>query len=82
MSAGEVMADILTYRAFIARGGVTLSGGEPLLQPAFTCAVLDGCREQRLHCALDTSVCRAAGARRPGDRPRGSGVAGHQGAGG
>ncbi len=55
MSAGEVMADILTYRAFIARGGVTLSGGEPLLQPAFTCAVLDGCREQRLHCALDTS---------------------------
>ena len=55
MTAGEVLADILTYRPFIARGGVTLSGGEPLLQPAFTCAVLDGCREQRLHCALDTS---------------------------
>ncbi len=55
MTAGEVMADILTYRAFIAHGGVTLSGGEPLLQPAFTCEVLDGCREHRLHSALDTS---------------------------
>ncbi len=55
MTAGEVMTDILTYRAFIARGGVTLSGGEPLLQPAFTREVLEGCREHRLHSALDTS---------------------------
>ena len=55
MTAGEVLADILTYRNFIARGGVTLSGGEPLLQPAFACELLDGCREQRLHSALDTS---------------------------
>jgi pyruvate formate lyase activating enzyme len=55
MTAGDVMADILTYRPFIARGGVTLSGGEPLLQPDFACALLDGCREHRLHSALDTS---------------------------
>lgn len=55
MTAGEVLADILTYRPFIRRGGVTLSGGEPLLQPAFACELLDGCREQRLHSALDTS---------------------------
>ena len=55
MTVGEVLADILTYRHFIARGGVTLSGGEPLLQPAFACELLDGCREQRLHTALDTS---------------------------
>jgi pyruvate formate lyase activating enzyme len=55
VTAGEVLADILTYRAFIRRGGVTLSGGEPLLQPDFACALLDGCREQRLHSALDTS---------------------------
>ena len=55
MTAGEVLADILTYRNFIARGGVTLSGGEPLLQPAFACELLDGCRENRLHSALDTS---------------------------
>jgi len=55
VTSGEVLADILTYCAFIRRGGVTLSGGEPLLQPAFACALLDGCREQRLHSAIDTS---------------------------
>jgi hypothetical protein len=34
----EVMAEIEKYRAFIttAGGGVTLTGGEPLLQSAFT----------------------------------------------
>lgn len=55
MSVGEIVADILTYRPFIRRGGVTLTGGEPLLQPAFVCALLDGCREHRLHTAIDTS---------------------------
>jgi pyruvate formate lyase activating enzyme len=55
MTSGEVMDDILTYRPFIKRGGVTLSGGEPLLQPAFACEMLDGCRENRLHSAIDTS---------------------------
>jgi len=55
MTAGAVMADILTYRPFIKRGGVTLSGGEPLLQPAFACEILDGCRENRFHSAVDTS---------------------------
>ncbi len=55
MTTGEVLADILTYRAFIRRGGVTLSGGEPLLQPDFTRELLDGCREQGLHTAIDTS---------------------------
>jgi len=55
MTAGEVIADILTYRPYIARGGVTLSGGEPLLQPEFACEVLDGCRRHKLHTAIDTS---------------------------
>ena len=55
VTAGDALADILTYRPFIARGGVTLSGGEPLLQPGFACELLDGCREHGLHTALDTS---------------------------
>lgn len=55
MTAGEVMTDILTYRPYIKRGGVTLSGGEPLLQHEFACALLEGCRENRLHSAVDTS---------------------------
>ena len=53
----EVMAEIEQYRGFIgtAGGGVTVTGGEPLLQPAFTAAVLRRCKEAGLHTALDTS---------------------------
>lgn len=53
----EVMAEIDKYRPFIttAGGGVTLTGGEPLLQPDFTGAVLRRCKEAGLHTALDTS---------------------------
>ena len=35
-------------------GGVTVSGGEPLSQPWFVEALLAGCRERRIHTALDT----------------------------
>ena len=36
-------------------GGVTLSGGEPLLQSSFVSDVLRRCREEGVHTALDTS---------------------------
>ncbi len=53
----EVMVQIERHRAFIttAGGGVTLTGGEPLLQHAFTAEVFHRCRELGLHTALDTS---------------------------
>jgi pyruvate formate lyase activating enzyme len=53
----EVMAEIEKYRGFIttAGGGVTITGGEPLLQPAFTASVLRRCKEAGLHTAVDTS---------------------------
>ncbi|WP_314413888.1 pyruvate formate-lyase-activating protein [Streptomyces sp. DSM 40484] len=53
----EMMTEIDKYRGFIttAGGGVTLTGGEPLLQPAFTGAVLRRCKQAGLHTALDTS---------------------------
>lgn len=53
----EVMAEIDKYREFIttAGGGVTITGGEPLLQPAFTASVLRRCKEAGLHTAVDTS---------------------------
>lgn len=38
-----------------AGGGVTVSGGEPLAQPAFVKAIFEGCRMMGLHTALDTS---------------------------
>ncbi len=53
----DVLSDIAKYRHFFARGrgGVTLSGGEPLVQPKFCKAILRGCKEMGLHTALDTS---------------------------
>ncbi len=65
-TAAEVLRDIRKYKSFIAGGGVTLSGGEPLLQPEFCRAVLAGCAAMGLHTALDTAgavpleQCRAA----------------------
>ncbi|WP_306191489.1 MULTISPECIES: pyruvate formate-lyase-activating protein [unclassified Streptomyces] len=57
VTVDEVMAEIGKYRPFVttAGGGVTLTGGEPLLQSAFTGAVLRRCKEEGLHTALDTS---------------------------
>ncbi|MFC5822154.1 pyruvate formate-lyase-activating protein [Nonomuraea harbinensis] len=57
VTTGEIMAEIGKYRRFIsvAGGGVTLSGGEPLLQPRFTADLLRRCHDSGLHTALDTS---------------------------
>lgn len=57
VTVDALMAEIGRYRRFItvAGGGVTVSGGEPLLQPAFTGEVLRRCHDLGLHTALDTS---------------------------
>ncbi|MCI3928866.1 pyruvate formate-lyase-activating protein [Streptomyces sp. AN091965] len=57
VTVDETMAEIDRYRSVLttAGGGVTLTGGEPLLQPAFTASVLRRCKEAGLHTALDTS---------------------------
>ena len=66
MSAGRLLDEILSYRNFIKNGGVTISGGEPLLQHAFVKELLDGCREHGVHTAVDTAgsipltACRGA----------------------
>ncbi|MFK4084940.1 pyruvate formate-lyase-activating protein [Kribbella sp. NPDC020789] len=56
-SVGETLERIGRYRRIYDRtgGGVTISGGEPLLQPKFTAAVFRRCAEQGIHTALDTS---------------------------
>jgi pyruvate formate lyase activating enzyme len=53
----EVMTLVHRYQRMlrISGGGVTVSGGEPLVQPRFTGAFLRSCRELGLHTALDTS---------------------------
>ena len=36
-------------------GGVTFSGGEPLLYPAFLIEILDACGQRKIHRTIDTS---------------------------
>lgn len=56
MDFAEVVQKILRYKPYFGeRGGVTLSGGEPLLQPDFAASILKGCKEKGIHTAVDTS---------------------------
>jgi pyruvate formate lyase activating enzyme len=57
MSVDDVMAEITKYQRFIsvAGGGVTISGGEPLMQPAFVTDIFRRCHDLGLQTALDTS---------------------------
>lgn len=55
VTAKELAGQIASYKNFIKDGGVTLSGGEPLLQPEFATALLLECKRLGLHTALDTS---------------------------
>ena len=45
--------DLVYYRE--SNGGVTLSGGEPLLQPEFSLAFLAALKREKIHTAFDTS---------------------------
>lgn len=59
MTPDELLAEVLRYKSFIAKGGVTVSGGEPLLQSLFLRDFFQLCRKEGIHTALDTSgfVC-------------------------
>jgi len=52
-----IVREAAKYVPFITAsgGGATVSGGEPLLQPSFTAALLRGFQDLGLHTALDTS---------------------------
>ena len=57
MSVSEVMEQVEKDRAFYetSGGGMTLSGGEPLVQPRFAVDLLKAARQAGIHTALDTS---------------------------
>lgn len=55
MTSEELFEQILQYKNFIKHGGVTFSGGEPLLQPDFLREVIELCKAEGIHTAIDTS---------------------------
>ncbi len=57
ITADELLKKVARYRGVFRAtgGGLTLSGGEPLFQPAFVGKVLRGAKEMGVHTALDTS---------------------------
>lgn len=55
--ASDLLDKIARYKAIFSatNGGVTFTGGEPLMQPAFLAQLLRGAKEMGVHTALDTS---------------------------
>lgn len=55
VTSEELLRKILKYKNYYTDGGVTFSGGEPLLQSEFLLDILKKCKMVNLHTALDTS---------------------------
>lgn len=54
-TAEAVFKEILRYKNYIKSGGVTVSGGEPLLQAEFIAELFRLLKAEGIHTALDTS---------------------------
>lgn len=56
MTAEELVEKICKYKNYYGEdGGVTFSGGEPLLQPEFLLECLKLCKEKNINTAIDTA---------------------------
>ncbi len=57
MSVDELIAEIVQYRSYMqaSGGGITISGGEAMLQPEFVKAMFEACHLEGIHTCLDTN---------------------------
>ncbi|MHC1749036.1 MAG: pyruvate formate-lyase-activating protein [Cellulosilyticaceae bacterium] len=57
MDTDSLISDILKYKSFMqfSGGGLTISGGEPLLQPDFVKDLFMKCKQNSINTCLDTS---------------------------
>ena len=57
VTVGSTIRDIKKYQSYLkfSGGGVTVTGGDPLMQPEFLTELLIACKANGLHTALDTS---------------------------
>lgn len=55
-SAEDIFQKVLRYKAYFGdTGGITVSGGEPLIQAEFVTELFTLCKENGIHTCLDTS---------------------------
>ena len=58
MSADELVNKVLRYKTYYGQnGGITVSGGEPLMQAEFLTELFKKMKHHGVHTALDTSGC-------------------------
>lgn len=57
VTVDELVNEIEKYRSYFesSGGGVTVTGGEPLMQPEFVKAIFERCQKIGIHTVLDTS---------------------------
>lgn len=56
ISLDDLLKNIEKYKPYITpNGGVTVSGGEPLLQPHFLISLFKELKKRKIHTAIDTS---------------------------
>ncbi len=56
VSAIDIVEKVKRYKSYFGvEGGITISGGEPLLQPEFCSEVFRMCHEENINTCLDTS---------------------------
>ncbi len=58
VTAEEMLTKILRFRDYFGKdGGVTVSGGEALMQSEFVTELFTLCKKENIHTCLDTSGC-------------------------
>lgn len=55
MTVEEILAGYEDNKAFYRSGGITVTGGEPLVQIDFVIELFEACKERGIHTCLDTS---------------------------
>lgn len=55
MSTEEILTDYEKYRPFLKGGGLTVTGGEPLMQTDFLIELFEGAKKKDIHTCIDTS---------------------------
>ncbi len=54
-TANQLLEEVMRYKNFIRKGGVTVTGGEPLMQAEFLNEFYPLCQANGIHTAIDTS---------------------------